>query len=139
MIIRKEDNLFVIKIFKNYLNGVDIFDKESIISLFKDILTKLNKKYDLCGFFDISVYINDNYGMIMEIYNVRKYEGEIDVKINFNIDCIFLYEINDIIDSTGSIYYYNDKYYSDCISDCYDSYVMYKESIGIINNGVKVK
>ena len=139
MVICKEDNLFIIKIFKNYLNDIDIYDKDSIVSLFRDILFKLNKKYDLCGLFDIKVYINDDYGMIMEVNNIYKYDDEIDVKINFNIDSIFLYEINNECDSKGNVYYYDGKYYSDYVDGYYDSYVIYKDSLDIIRKGIKIK
>ena len=139
MVICKEDNLFIIKIFKEYLNNVDIFDKDSIVSLFKDILFRLKKRYDLCGLFDIKVYTNDDYGMIMEVNNIYKYDDEIDVKINFNIDSVFLYEVQEEDDCRGSIYYYDGKYYSDYVDGNYDSSVIYKDSLDIIRKGIRIK
>ena len=139
MIISREDNLFIIKIFKDYLNDIDIYDKDSIVSLFRDILLKLRKRYRLEGLFNIKVYINDDYGMIMEVDNVYKYKDEIDVKISFNIDSIFLYEVCDYSNSKGSIYYYNDKYYSDYMNDYCDSEIIYKDSLNIINEGIRIK
>ena len=139
MVIRRNDNLFVIKIFKEHLNEIDIYDRDSIILLFKKILSKLRKKYDICGLFNIKVYINDDYGMIMEINNVYKYNDEIDIKIKFNIDWLFLYEVNELDNNKGNIYYYNDKYYSDSFDDSLDSYVIYKNSFDIVYNGIKIK
>lgn len=137
--ICKEDNLFIIRIFKDYLNDIDIYDRDSIVSLLKGILLKLRKHYELGGLFDIQVYMNEDYGMIMEVMNVCQYEGEIDVKISFNIDGVFLYEINNEEDSEGNIYYYKGKYYSDKIDKYYDSYVVYKDSLDIICKGIKIK
>lgn len=139
MIISKEDNLFIIKIFKEYLNDIDIYDKDSIVSLFKEIILKMKKKYDLCGLLEIKVYINEEYGMIMEVNNVCKYEDEIDIKISFNIDSVFLYEINDEFEDIGSVYYYNEKYYSDYLNGYSDSDVIYKNSLDIISKGIKIK
>lgn len=139
MIIRRNGNLFIVKIFKEYLSDIDIYDRDSIILLFKRILSKLRKVHNICGLFNVKVYVNDDYGMIMEIDNVYKYNDGVDIKINFNIDSVFLYEINDNNAIDGNIYYYNGKYYSDCIDDCLDSYVIYNNSLDIINDGIKIK
>ena len=45
MIFSKEDKSVLVKIFKSYLNNFDIYDKEQIIELFKNIFVKIKKKY----------------------------------------------------------------------------------------------
>ena len=65
------------------------------MKLFKDIFLNVKEKYKLSGLFDVDIYVNEDYGMIIEIYNLCFYNDEIDVKIKFHLDSLFLVE-NDI-------------------------------------------
>ena len=47
MIIRKEDNLYIVYIFSNFINDIDIFDYNDITFLFKRIFSLLKEKYNV--------------------------------------------------------------------------------------------
>ena len=138
MIIYQEDDYFKVIIYREYIPDFDIFDKDKIGELFKDILITLEKKYNLSGLLDIDVYENLEYGLVMEIRNVVEYYDEIDVKIHFHLDSIFMCEIdsNDII-LYDDIYYYKDKFYS-LYNKKIDSNVIYKDCYEIIDKGIKI-
>lgn len=141
MIISRDGNLFIIKIYKENIYDFDIYDTNDITDLFKDILIKIKKKYKINGLCDIDVYINDKYGMIMEINNIYKYGKDLDVKISFHIDSYFMNEIEfdiDDIDDYLEVYYYNNKYYTIC-DRIRDSDIIYKDSFNIINKGIRIK
>ena len=138
MIFSKEDKFLLVKIYKPYLKDIDIYNHEQVMSFFKDIFLKIKKKYDLSGLFDVDVYINDKYGMVIEINNICFYKNEFDIKIKFHLDCIFLNEIDsiDLLDF-NNVYYYKDKFYS--IFEIYcDKEIIYKDTIDILNKGIKV-
>ena len=139
MIINRDGDLFVIKIFKNNIKNIDIFDIDDVSSLFKDILFKIKKKYDISGLCEIEVFVNDKFGIIIEINNIYKYadDEDIDIKIKFHLDCIFMNEIYNI-DEASECYLYKDKYYS-IYSKLVDSTVIYHECNKIIKEGIRVK
>lgn len=139
LIINKYEDLFVVKIYKDCVNNFDIYDMDSILDLFKVVLGKLKDKYDINGLCYIDVYVNDCFGMIIEINNIYKYRGDIDIKVTFHIDSIFMMEINfDEIDDYEDIYYYCDKYYTNYNSKV-DSNVIYKDSLDILNSGIRIR
>ena len=139
MIINKCDNLFVVKIYKELVNNFDIYDMDSILELFKIVLGKLKNKYNICGLCIIDVYVNDLFGIIMEINNIYKYKGDIDIKVTFHIDSVFMMEIDSKdIDNYNDIYYYNNKYYTGYNNNL-DSCIVYKDSLDIINSGIKLR
>ena len=128
----------MVKIYKSYLNDFDIYNKDNIIELFKDIFITIKDKYNLLGLFDVDIYVNEEYGLIIEIHNICSYDFEIDVKINVHLDSLFLSEINsnDILDC-NDVYYYNDKFYG-LFKEFSDRDVIYKNTNIIINNGIKI-
>lgn len=138
MIFSKEDKFLLVKIFKDNLINFDVYDKEQIMDLFKDIFMKIKDKYKLSGLFDVDIYVNNEYGMIIEIYNLCFYNGEVDIKIRFHLDSIFLTEINsnELLDYEA-VYYYNEKFYGE-FKDFRDEDVIYKNVDLIINNGIKI-
>ena len=85
---------------KPYLKNIDLND----IKVIKKIIKKINKKYDidLYGFIEAKIYIDKNYGVII---NIKKEELEyfdyFNDEIEMNIEIIndsFLYKINEIYD-----------------------------------------
>ena len=139
MIIDKHNNLFIVKLFKENIDNFDIFDIENVTSLFKEIILKINKLYDIEGLCNINVYVNELYGMIIEIDNVYKYGGELDIKLNFHIDCIFLCEIDvNSMDVFEDVYYYDNRFYAiyNCLND---NNIIYKNNDIILENGIKIK
>ena len=138
MIFNKEDKFLLVKILKSNLGEFDVYNKEQVLNLFKDVFLKVKDKYNLSGFFDIDIYVNDNYGMIMEINNIHFYKNIIDVKIKFHLDAVFLMEIDtDEILDYEDVYYYKDRFYG-CFKDYSDKEVIYKDIDVIINEGIKI-
>lgn len=101
---------------KSYLKNIDLNDTKTI----KNIIKKINKKYDidLCGYMEIKIYIDNNYGVII---NIKKEELEyfdyFNDEIEMNIEIIndsFLYKIEiydkDLINN-NKIYKYKDNLY----------------------------
>ena len=136
MIIRKYDNLYIIKIVKETINNFDYFNQEEISKLFNDIIMNLKKRYQINGLLDINVYTNEEYGMIIEIEEVESYYDEIDMHIHFHLDTLFLQEINEIKDSLQDVYFYKDKYYTR-YNQLLDSNIIYKTE-EILTKGIKI-
>ena len=138
MIFSKEDKFILVKIYKSYLNNFDIYDKEKIMDLFKGIFIKVKKKYNLSGLFDVYIYVNESYGMIIEIKNVYLYDNESDIKIKVHLDSVFLIEIfnHEILDY-DEVYYYKDKFYGIYKNAC-DRNIIYKNTDIIMSNGMKI-
>lgn len=138
MIFNKEDKFLLIKIFKSYLDNFDIYDDSQVIELFKIIFLKVKSKYNLSGLFEANIYVNDCYGMIIEINNLCYYKDDIDLKIKVNLDSLFLVEIasNEILDF-NDVYYYNEKFYG-VYNDLCDKTIIYNDVEEIISKGIKI-
>ena len=110
------DNKFIV-----YLNCLYYkFDKSTIEGILSKILKRLKKVYDLEVFstFNIECYVNNNYGIILEINReydpFNLYGKKTDINIKFHDNALFLYEIDDyFID--GKKYIYKGKIYIDTI------------------------
>ena len=141
LIINNDGSLFIIKIYKESIDNFDLFDIDNVTDIFKDILVKIKRKYNVSGLCDIDVYVNYDFGMIIEINNVYKYGKDIDVKIRFHIDSYFMNEIDfdpDAINLYEDLYYYNNKYYT-MYNKFWDSNIIYKDCEDIVNKGIRIK
>lgn len=141
LIISRNGDLFIIKIYKDNIQNFDMYDTDSILELFKSFLVKLKDKYKVSGLCCIDVYANEYFGIIIEVNNIYKYDDEIDIKVSFHIDSFFLVEINfdiDDMDNYDEIYYYNGKYYANYKNIC-DSNIIYDGSLEIVNKGIRIK
>ena len=120
------------------VKNINIFDMESIKELFKSIIDKLRKKYDLHGLVDVDVYVNNSYGMIIEMRMLADYFDEIDMKIKMHLNSLFSTEIssNDVLDYED-VYYYRDKFYGNYLG-LVDSNIIYKDTDDIISKGIKL-
>ncbi len=73
--------------------------KDGLKEYFKHILSLLNKKYNIefNGYYNIDVYEDTKYGMVLEIKNedleYYNYFNQVDLNINI-INSTFLYRIN---------------------------------------------
>ena len=137
MIINRDGDLYIVKVYKTCIKDIDIFDIDDVTSLFKDILFKIKKKYDIRGLCEIEVFVNDVFGLIIEINNIYKYDDDVDIKIKFHLDCIFMNEIYNI-DEVNECYLYKDKYYS-IYNESFDSNVIYHDCNKIIKKGIRIK
>lgn len=138
MIIRKIEDYFLVKIYKENMTDFDIFNKDNIKDCFQKILNKIRKKYKLNGLIDVDVYVNFDYGMIIEIHPVYNFFDDIDIRIHVHLDSVFLVnvEMNNIIDYED-VYYYKGKFYGTYLGIC-DNEVFYKNTEDIIRLGIKV-
>lgn len=156
MYIKKiNNNKYRAKILNEKLNNIDIYNIEEVEKFIKQLVLKLKKKYKVKGELILDIYIDINYGMIIDI-NIDDYyyDDLINIKINFHIYDIFLYEL-DYFDITNilktkdkCIYYYNNKYYIELLSNInkdelhyiFESKNIYygKISKNIVNNAIKL-
>lgn len=145
MIINKLDNDYLIKIYKSSIDNINIYDIDDIYTLVKSIIKKIIKNNNLSGNYQVNIYINDIYGMIIE-FNKLEDNHYIDIKINIYIDSIFLYEsdINYLDNYNDNIYYYLNKYYllpkNNNINLLEVDNIIYGEKVyDILNKGIKIK
>lgn len=111
MNISKFGNDYLIKIYKEEIKDINIYDIDDIYTLIKLIIKKIIKNNNISGNYQINIYTNDIYGMIIE-FNKIKENNYIDLKINITIDSIFLYKTNNnYLDNNSTIYYYKNNYY----------------------------
>ena len=111
MNISKFGNDYLIKIYKEEIKDIDIYDIDDIYTLIKLIIKKIIKNNNISGNYQINIYTNDIYGMIIE-FNKIKEKNYIDLKINITIDSIFLYKTNsNYLNTNNTIYYYKNNYY----------------------------
>ena len=140
MIIRHCDECFVVKVLKSEIGDFNIFDIDDIKCFFKDIFKNITKNYDLHGLIDANVYVNNDYGMIVELVSINSCfdELDIDVKIKMHLNNVFLVEIDSyyLLDY-DDVYYYNDKFYG-VYNDLSDGEIIYKDTEEIIDKGIKV-
>ena len=138
MIIRKYDDYFLVKIFKDNIGDFNIFDMEDIKDFFQSIFDKLKNNYELSGLIEADVYIDNNYGMIVEFRPVCDYFDEVEMRITMHLSNVFLIEIdiNNLLDYED-VYYYKGKFYGTYLGIC-DNEVFYKNTEDIINKGIKV-
>lgn len=144
MNISKISNNYLIKIYKDEIKDINIYDIDDIYTLIKLIIKKIIKKNNISGDYQINIYINDIYGMIIE-FNKIKENNYIDLKVKINVNSIFLYEsnYNYLNNYKDTIYYYKNKYYSlpkdSNINLLEVSNIIYgKEVKEIISKGIKL-
>jgi hypothetical protein len=125
-----------------YLNYVE----EDIDNLCFSIVKKLNNYYSIVlkGFYHVNVYIDNNYGTVIE-YILEDRDLYIDYsKIDLHIvkyNTIFLLKLDDILDvDINKFIFYKDNYYikmtnlNILIMDFIN--IVYKNTDEIINNGI---
>jgi len=116
-------------------------DTEEIMSFFKIIFSKLIKKYKISGDVIIDFYLDDDYGIVLEVFCKKSYGDDINTKIIFHLDCKFLIEVNyfDYIDKDKFLYYYKDKFYIEIEEGLfYDGEIIY-DTMDIIDNGIRIR
>ena len=138
MIIRKCDDYFLVKVFKDSVGDFNIFDIDSLKKLFQIIFKEVKKKYDLHGLIDANVYVNEHYGIIVELQPIESYFDEIDIRIKIHLGNVFLVSVdsNSILDYED-VYYYKDKFYGTYLENS-DTEVFYKNTEEIIEKGIKI-
>lgn len=94
------------------------FDKNNIDNILKKILKRLKKIYDIQIYstFNVECYVDDNYGIVLEIKReydpFNLYSKKTDLNINYNYTN-FLYEVDDYFINSDNKYIFNNKIYID--------------------------
>ena len=92
------DGKFIV--FLNKYNKIDFENKLKLEKYFRNLFTTIKDKYNIevNGYYDINIYNDKNYGVIIEIesedLDYYNYFNQIDMEINVLKDSLFLYEIN---------------------------------------------
>lgn len=91
-------------------------DIDDIRNLLYDVFNNLVDNYDIDikNNYNVNIYINNSYGVVVEMIKLEDDEFDIVNSIGLNIlfDKLFLYEMDDPLDYIGNeIYYYDNKYY----------------------------
>lgn len=112
-----DDDKLILFLNKKYLNSKLIFNFDNIEEYFKTIFEILNENYKikLKGLYNIDVYIDNDYGVILEILKQDydfDYFDQIDMDIQIHKNN-FLIRINDLEPFINTrIYKYRDEYYT---------------------------
>ena len=129
-----------------YIYNNKYFDKK-IYDMIKQVLSDLKEYYyiEYYSAYNIKLYANKNYGIILEIEN----NGNIaDTTININLkilrDSLFLYQIQDPLNFfDNELYYYDDKFFinvkNNNIRLTEFTNIIYSEDVyKIIGKGIKI-
>lgn len=101
--VQFNNNDYVIYLKKDIIKSVNFNVKDELEIYFKSLFRKLKKIYniEIKGFYNIKVYIDKYYGVVLEIqkedYSYYDYlDNQVDMKIT-TINTSFLYQVDDII------------------------------------------
>lgn len=157
MKIEKYDNKYIIYLNKDY-KKINIKDKINIENDFRELFLNLRKNYNikLVGYYNIYIYENKYYGLVIEIENedleyYDYFDDELDMKITILENQTFIYEI--LNDSKEILSKYNiiknkDKLYVKLDSDISNiemgillenSKIIYKDAVDIIKGAKKIE
>lgn len=114
-------NNIVFYLSNEYLDKIKFKIDTEVEKEFKKLFIRLKNIYclDLKGYYEVNIYINDNYGIIIEMEKdddeyIKIFGDTLDMKITFNFDCEIFYKIDNIdfieIDKYN-LYYDNNNLY----------------------------
>lgn len=151
-------NEFIIYLNNDYIKKINLDLENNAEYNFRNLLDKLKSIYNLnlYGYYKVIVYINKNYGIIIELLKeddeyIKIFGESLDLKILFKPESKIFYEIetfNNYDIGKINIYYYNNKFYIEVLEiekkDNYlslleDSKIVYgKNLFNILNNMIKI-
>lgn len=150
-----DDNFFKLIVNKEFCSNINIFDIDEIKLLIPNLLKKYIKVLNMKGILYLDIYLDDNYGMIIEIEN-KKFNFKnnvLELKINFHLNNLFLYKIDffklkDLLNLYHQkIYYYKNNFYLEIINKIDDKFlytlsefseIIYKDNLNIMRDGIKL-
>ena len=112
----KNENDLVVFLNNKCIENIDFSDKNNFETYFRVLFLKLKNIYgiSISGYYDINVYINKYFGVVLEIFREPlecfDYFNSIDMKVNIIKNSEFLYQINDFSDK-HKIYFYKNNLY----------------------------
>ena len=112
-----DDNIIVF-LNKYIIRDLDYNDSKVLEVELKNIFDKLNLYHGIKikGYYDVHIYIDNDYGIVIELIkddiDYIDYDEVIDMKILIN-NVKFLYKIDDIFGFSGLIYLYKNSLYLD--------------------------
>ena len=118
------DDEYTIYLNNYIIRKIDFFDNEELEKYINNLFNKLKKIYniELNGYYNIDIYIDNNYGAII---NIKKddleyydyFNDQIDTQIIIHNNSNFLYKVKDFLDIKNNIHsnfslykYYNEFY-----------------------------
>lgn len=114
-------NNLVLYLNKDYLDKINFNINENVEYEFKKLFLKLKDVYNLNinGYYEVTVFINDIYGIIIEMQKdddeyIKIFKDTLDMKITFKFDCEIFYKIDDINFikfKNYNLYYYDNNLY----------------------------
>jgi hypothetical protein len=129
---------FYLYLNKYYLFGLELDNKQHVENYFKKIFINLKNNYhlDIYGYYNIRVYANKQYGLIIDVFKLSndyfKMPGnKVDMKIIIDSDNQFLYEVDDYFfaltykNDIKTIYYKDKKYYLELKDEVDDAFYLY--------------
>lgn len=144
-----------------YLEKIKFDLKNNVEQQFKRLFIKIKNIYniEMSGYYEVTVYLNDIYGMIIEIEKdddeyVKLFGDTVDMKITFKFDSSIFYKLDEYMSfdfDDYDLYYYNDSFYMELNNEVifnYSQYLNLLENSSIIygneikkikNQAIKVK
>ena len=120
---------------KDYLKKINFNLEENVEKEFKRLFIKIKDIYNINmnGYYEVIVYINDIYGMIIELEKdtdeyVKIFGDTVDMKITFKFDSSIYYELENYITfniDKYNLYFYNDKFYLELLDYSKFTYLEY--------------
>ena len=96
-------NNLVFYLNKDYLDKINFNINENVEQEFKNLFIKLKNIYnlELNGYYEVTVYVNDIYGIIIEMEKdddeyIKIFGDTLDMKITSKFDCEIFYKIENI-------------------------------------------
>lgn len=155
MKIEYDNDKLVIFLNKLLIGDLDFNNMDNLADYFKQLFIKLksNYKIKLNGFYYIYVYIDELFGIVLEIISGDSFfdydDNDVDMHISL-YESKFLYKISDYLNFISDKYdiiKYKGEYYicfneNTMISNLYEisefGYLIYKDTNDIIRNGKKI-
>ncbi len=120
MRLETDNDKIIVYLKKELIGSIDFSDMDNLENYFKNIFLKLKNIYEieLKGYYNINVYIDKIYGIVLELIqeNIEygEYLNQIEMRI-IPINTTFLYLIDDLIKiENTNLYYYKNNIYLSC-------------------------
>jgi len=155
MKVNRLDDSIIVFLNNFFINDINYRDNKDLEKLLKIVIDKLKNYYDInvIGYYNVLVYIDKNYGLILEMIDENLEYMDCDEIIDARLKVIntnFLYKINDLINYSfeHKTYLYQDEIYIDILEDIdyielgillENSEIIYKNTQDIIKYGKVLK